>query len=453
MKALVFLFTCLTVQPAALSQHISITLRNAGAERGILLALSGEKASAVDSTTSNGNGRFDFRLNKQNAPGIYRLALDRNKWIDFLNDGENVEISSDVRAPFDSLKVVHSESNRLYYDFLKLNREYKTKTEILQLVLARYTKGDTYYHTTQKTATRLQKEYSDFINIASQRRPASFIARYIRSAQLPIVDFNLPIEKQLALLKAHALDHVGFYDADLIQSDVFTSKTIEYLTYFRNPQLPKELLEKEFMTAVDSILNRAKFNQPVYKHITEYLIDGFKKFGFEQCISYILDNYVIKDDLCLDQGSGMSIQRMIDQKKRLPIGAFAPNITLPDSSGRAVSLDDMQTEKVLILFFSSSCPHCQTMVPALCALYSQLRTQGVVVLAISLDDSRDNWLRFLRTNKVAWINVYEKGGWSGKAALDYYVYATPTMILVDKQRKIVSKPLSIDELLHQTPHK
>lgn len=31
-----------------------------------------------------------------------------------------------------------------------------------------------------------------------------------------------------------------------IFSDCFTNKTIEYLTYYRNPQLPKELLEKEF---------------------------------------------------------------------------------------------------------------------------------------------------------------------------------------------------------------
>lgn len=411
------------------------------------MALSGEKVSAVDSITSNGINRFTLRLSQQNPPGIYRLAFDKNRWVDFVNDDEEVDIVANASAVIDSINVILSESNRLFYSFQRLNREYKTKSELLQLILARYPKGDAYYQTTQTTVTKLQKEYSDFINTASRARPASFAARYVRSSQLPIVDFNQPLEKQLAFLKTHALDRVDFRDQGLIHSDVFTNKAIEYLTYFRNPQLPKELLEREFMAAVDSILNRAKVNQIVYRHITEYLIDGFKKFGFEQCISYILDNYVIKDDLCLDQGSGTSIQRMIDQKKRLPVGAIAPAITLPDSSGSTVTLKDVQTDKTLIVFYSSTCPHCQSMLPLLSQVYPQLKSKGIKILAVSLDDSRDAWLTFLRANSFAWANVYEQGGWSGKAASDYYVYATPTMILVDKERRVASKPMTVDELM------
>ncbi|MDD1475233.1 hypothetical protein MEO41_28800, partial [Dolichospermum sp. ST_sed4] len=106
----------------------------------------------------------------------------------------------------------------------------------------------------------------NFVNVASQTSPSSFIARYVRSAQLPVVDTEIPFEKQLTVLKTNALDNVNFYDADLIYSDAFTNKTIEYLTYYRNPQLPLELLEKEFNSAVDSILNKAKVNNVVYQH-------------------------------------------------------------------------------------------------------------------------------------------------------------------------------------------
>ena len=95
------------------------------------------------------------------------------------------------------------------------------------------------------------------------------------------------------------MDNVNFYDTDLIYSDAFTNKTIEYLTYYRNPQLPLELLEKEFMAAVDTILNKVKVNSVVYQHMVEYLLDGFKKFGFDNVLNYIVENYVVKDDLCL----------------------------------------------------------------------------------------------------------------------------------------------------------
>jgi thiol-disulfide isomerase/thioredoxin len=446
MKLLSFLTACFLFQALAVSQQINITVNNLGTGRAYLSTLSGEKILPIDSVTSKGNGGLPFNLSPQRKTGIYRLSFDRNKWIDFINDGEDVAIATDTNAIVDGINVIQSESNRLYYSFLKLNKQYKTKSELLQLVLARYPHDDPYYRTTQTTVTQLQKEYSGFVRSASTANPTSFVARYIRSSHLPMVNFNEPFDKQLNYLKAHALDNVDFSDDGLIYSDLFTNKTIEYLTYYRNPQLPKELLEKEFMVAVDTILNKAKVNQVVYKHITEYLIDGFKKFSFEQCISYILDNYVIKDDLCLDEGSGSTIHRMIDQKKYLPVGAAAPDITLPDTSGNPVSLMTMAAEKILVVFYSTSCPHCQTMIPRLSEIAKGRKGSELKVLAISLDGSRAEWLSFIRSNSLTWTNVNEVRGWQGRSTMNYFVYATPTMILVNKERKVIAKPLTIEEL-------
>ena len=189
---------------------------------------------------------------------------------------------------------------------------------------------------TKNKLKQIQEDYNYFVNVTSQVNPNSFIARYVKSAQLPIIDSEIPLEKQLEYLKSHSLDNVDFNDAELINSDVFTNKSIEYLTYYRNPQLPKELLEKEFMKAVDTLLNKAKVNQLVYQHITDYLIDGFKKFGFDKIIDYIVENYVIEDDLCLDEETENSIQKRIDQSKLLSIGTKAPNIILPDENGNEI---------------------------------------------------------------------------------------------------------------------
>lgn len=429
------------LQPAAISQQITITVSHLTAEKATLSALSGEKSVLVDSIRSTGGG-FSLTLNRH--PGIYRLAFDRFKWIDFILDREDVEIASDFHELADSLRVLRSESSRLYYEFRKLNQQYKTKSEILQLVLARYPQNDPYYKTTMETAAGLQESYQSFVQSATTAKPASFVARYIRSARLPIADFTQPLEKQLAHLKSHALDYVDFTDEGLVYSDLFTSKSIEYLMYYRNPQLPRELLAKDFNTAVDSILNRAKVNQVVYKHITEYLIDGFKQFGFEECINYILENYVIKDDLCLDQASGSTIQRMIDQKKFLAVGTTAPEITLPDTSGKPVSLTTLKAEKMLLVFYSTTCPHCQTMVPRL--FQSVKNKRNVAVLAVSLDSKLDDWLALIRTHSLTWTNVIDVQGWGGRAASDYYIYATPTMILVDREKNIIATPMTVEEV-------
>ncbi|MBI5731507.1 MAG: TlpA family protein disulfide reductase [Ignavibacteriales bacterium] len=429
------------------AQSLTVHLSNYKSGKVIIYSLSGEKTARIDSVASNEDGKIFYQLDSQKYhTGFYRLSFDKNKWIDFVNDGEDVSISTNANNVLDSLQVVSSESNKLYYSFIKLNKAYKTKTELLQLILARYPKEDNYYKTTQDRLTQIQNEYIEFVNVTSQANPNSFIAKYIRSAQLPVVDISIPFEKQLAYLKAHALDNIDFNNSLLINSDLFSNKTIEYLTYYRNPQLPLELLEKEFMVAVDSILSKAKVNQLVYQHIVEYLIDGFKKFGFDKVLDYIVENYVIKDDLCLDVKTEGLIKRRIDQAKFFKIGSIVPNIIISDLSGKQIELKNITAEKTLIVFYASWCPHCKELLPKLNELYKNQKVKKFEVLAVSLDSKKDDWQNFINTNCPSLINVSDLKGWEGKAATDFFIYATPTMFLIDNEKKIIGKPIIIEEV-------
>ena len=55
--------------------------------------------------------------------------------------------------------------------------------------------------------------------------------------------------------------------------------------------------------------------------------------------------------------------------------------------------------------------------------------------------------KHINSNRMNWINVSDLKGWNGIAVKDYFIYATPTMFLVDKQKKIIKKPLTIEELI------
>ena len=428
-----------------IAQTVKISLSNAS-PKAALLYLEGEKAQSIDSVNS-ANNTFTISL-KDKHNGFYRLQFNKRSWIDFVNDGEDVEIKTDFRNILDSLKIIKSASNKLYYRFVKLNKAYKTKTQLLNLILQRYPKNDDYYAATSKKLEEVKYNYSMFVNVTSQKTPASFIARYIRSAQLPQIDGSLSFGDQIKFLKAHSLDNVDFNDGELTYSDLFTNKSIEYLSYYRNNQMPKALLEKEFTKAVDTLLNKAKVNDLVYQQMTEYLIDGFTKFGFDSIINYIVDNYVIKDDICLDEKVESSIQKRIDQAKYLKIGSVAPKIVLPDMNGKKVNLSKIKWDKILILFYASWCPHCKEIVPKISKLYKNQKNKKFEVLAISLDEKKTDWINFAKKNKMNWLNVSDLKGWYGKTALGYYIYATPTMFVVDSERKIIAKPLTFDEAMN-----
>ncbi|MCL4549363.1 MAG: redoxin domain-containing protein [Bacteroidetes bacterium] len=433
----------LILQNSITAQSIELKI-NRFIGKVFLLSLSGEKTSLVDSASWN-NGKYFFP-NRNLAKGIYRLSFDKSKWLNFVYDNEDVSIMTTANSVIDSLKIVKSESNKLFYNFLKLNKTYKTKTELLRFILANYPKDDKFCTETQVRLNELQNEYVEFVNVTSQNKPNSFIAKYVRSSQLPILDLSIPLDKQLAYLKSNALNNVNFNDASLINSDVFTNKTIEYLTYFRNPQLPKELVEKEFMSAADSILNKARVNQLVYQQIAEYLIEGFKQFSFDEALDYVLKNYVLKDDLCLDTKTEGMIKRRIEQAKRFKVGNVVPNILLQETNGKQIELNKINSEKILILFYASWCPHCQELLPKLNELKKKQANDKFEIFAISLDTKKEDWIVFAKNNCDSFINVSDLKGWDGKAVNDYFVYATPTMFLVDKQLRIISIPARLTDL-------
>ncbi len=409
-----------------------------------LFQLEGEKTDKIDSVFLQ-NGIFQFSI-KGKLSGFYRLQFDNKHWIDFINDGKDVELKTDYSNILDNLKVIESESNKLYYEFLKLNKAYKTKTELLQLILTRYPKDDEYYLTTQKKLLEVQNDYKQFVTKTSQVDINSFIARYIKSAQLPEINGTLSIEEQLDYLKKHSLDNVDFNDDEMIYSNLFTNKSIEYLTYYRNPQLPKPLLEKEFIKAVDTLLTKAKINDIVYQHITDYLVDGFTKFGFDNIIDYIITNYVLVDDLCLNEETENSIQNRVNQAKLFKVGETVPNIIIPNTSGKSIDLSEIKSNKTLILFYASWCTHCQTMIPEIKDIYDNSSRETLEVLAISLDTNNEEWHNFIDDNGLKWLNASDLKGWDCQAAELYYIYATPTMFLIDKDMKIIAKPLTIEEL-------
>ncbi|PID56005.1 MAG: hypothetical protein CR986_10530 [Ignavibacteriae bacterium] len=429
----------LLIQLSLFAQELNINIVNFSG-KATLHKIEGEKLTFIDSLDTDNNSISYVNKNLKN--GLYKIIFAHNKWLNIVYDGKNIKLKTDYKNILDSLKILKSESNKLYYKFLKLNKDYKTKTELLNIIITHYPKEDDYYKATQTKLASVQKEYDNFINIESQENPKLFIARYIKSAQLPIIPQKISQQEQLNFLKNNSLKNVNFDDIELINSDVFANKSIEYLTYFRNPQLPKELLEQKFMKAVDTLLHKAKINIFVYQHLTEYLIDGFKKFGFDKIIDYIVENYVVKDDLCLDETLENSIEKRIEQSKILAKGRKVPNILMPDKNGKVYELFKSNSEKTLLVFYSSECPHCKELLPKL----KEIST-NVEIIAISLDTKREDWLNFVEKNKLNFTNINDPNGWNGDLATDFYIYATPTMFLLDKDKKIIAKPTKYIELL------
>ncbi|NOX17830.1 MAG: redoxin domain-containing protein [Chlorobi bacterium] len=427
------------------AQNISIKingLKNGGAA---LFSIELAKSSFVESIYSDSNGLFRISNNGQFYEGFYRLIFSDNVWFNFIYDGENIEIEANKNNILKTLTINKSLSNIQYFKYLRISSEYKNERNKFLQALNKYKNDNPDLIMIKNKFRNVQNQYRSFIDDFSRGENESFIARYILSAREPIINLNSNSNKIIEFLIKHFWDNVDFDDIRLLHSDLFINKTIEYLNYLSGSQKDRSFLTKQYKKAVDIILNRAKTNELVYQQMTEYLTKGFKKLGFNNVIDYIVDNYIITDNLCLDSDMGNFIEMRINQAKIFAKNVKVPDIELPDLQGKIINLYDVAADKTLILFYSSHCPHCQEFLPKLLEFYLQNKNK-FEIFGVSLDTNPQEWKNFVKNNNYNWINVSDLKGWESKVSYDFYIYATPTMFLVDKNFKIINRPNNLDEL-------
>jgi thiol-disulfide isomerase/thioredoxin len=77
------------------------------------------------------------------------------------------------------------------------------------------------------------------------------------------------------------------------------------------------------------------------------------------------------------------------------VGSPAPEITVQRMTGKSVSVSSYRGQVLLLDVWASWCGPCKQELPMLDDIAARLRHKGVEVLAVSVDQERDNVVKFL----------------------------------------------------------
>ncbi|WP_226063075.1 TlpA family protein disulfide reductase [Kaistella polysaccharea] len=185
---------------------------------------------------------------------------------------------------------------------------------------------------------------------------------------------------------------------------------------------------------VDKLLTAVNTETPRGQTVLSELIEIFDTYSMTE----LKDKYLTeaKNLKCTINDR---LSQTIATNMNTEIGAVFPNYLFKNATHTsAKSIHDIKADKKVIVFWSSTCSHCETELPTLIEKYNAIKGLKGEVIAFSLDNDKtayDNKVKML-----PWINDTELKGWNSTYSDTYNIRATPTYFILDANNKIIAKP-------------
>ncbi len=389
----------------------------------ILYTLNGSK-DVIVTKEQNKNNTWTFK-NPNHYMGMMKVYFPAsNNTVSFISENKNVNIRLETQNNKVKDVAYLDEAN----DLMSKQQEGSQKKELILPALAQIKE---YY-----------KDNTDFgkaLKIEIERLSGN--AGSIDAAKHPFISFyNTNYSKFLgnspdSSKKASQDDIIDFLDKsnDMLESSsLLRPVLVAYLNGGGNTNVTG---------SVDKLLDRLKVETPRGQAVLSELIDIFDAYEMDEFKNKYLSlaknlKCTITDRLASTLKSNANVE----------IGAVFPNYKFQSPVNTTVkSLHDVKADKKVVVFWSSTCSHCETELPKLLEKYNDLKGKNIQIVGLSLDTDKNSYTK--RIAAFPWINDSELRGWNSSYTETYNVHATPTYFILDANNKIISKPDHVGDVL------
>ncbi|MCC7534343.1 MAG: DUF5106 domain-containing protein [Bacteroidia bacterium] len=442
--------------------NITIKINKAPNTKFFLGYYYGDNQYIKDSATTNKDGVMVFKGNEHLQGGIYLIAnIQKALLFDFIVTEQNFSLETDTVDYVNNMKIKGSEENTVFFEYSKFTSKIATE-------LAPYEKA--YKSAKEKNDTaelrknrekiaELEAKLTDYRTEVINTKPKFLLAKtflMMRDPKIPEAPILENGKQDSSFVynyyKEHFLDNFDFSDDRIVYTPVFAGRIIYYITKVII-QIPDSINK-----AADKIVGAAlKHNsREISKWAIFWITNHYETsqyMGMDAVFVHMAKKYYADSTIAywVDETLRYKIADKVEKTENNLIGLIGPNLAMPDTAWNIRELHKIKSKYTLVIFWDANCGRCKEEIPHLQKLYERLNKQKYdggkyfEVYAVSLTPTADDWFKYVAQHKLPWINVSDLYNNSKYRKL-YDVYSTPVIYLLGKDKKILAKRLSVEQV-------
>ncbi len=412
----------------------------------------GDRQFLKDTARVDGRGTFVFEGQERVDAGMYMIVLPGNVYFEIIIDhNQHFSISTSKDNLIEDLEFFNAPDNAAFYKYIKqlqhINKtlnEQRKQLDNNAIDQARRDEITTQIRELEKEALSLQDQH-----IASD--PNGLFSRLLLAQRNPDVSDALDSSQEGAdrrdaeyyLYKKRFWDHIDFSDERILRTPVYHAMLVRYFNNFLL-QIPDTII-----AAADLLLEKSRENKEFFRYTLWFITNNAERsqiMGMDAVFVHLVESYYNTGQAHWMTPEGLErLKKRASQLKPTLIGNHAPDIEALTLENTKKSIYDIDAEYLVVYFWESECGHCKKETPLLKDLYKRYRDQGLEVFALNVEADQEKWKKAVEEYELEWINASDATNRSGFRD-NYDVYAIPLIFLLDRDKKIIAKKISAEQL-------
>jgi thiol-disulfide isomerase/thioredoxin len=133
------------------------------------------------------------------------------------------------------------------------------------------------------------------------------------------------------------------------------------------------------------------------------------------------------------------------------IGEKGADMQLKNQDSVWINTNSIKGPYTILMFWDPTCGHCKEIMPKVAKLYERNKSKGWKVITLSSGDKKKEWYDYLAKHPEIseFTNLIRGEVMSQKyadALSSYYVISSPTLYILDENKKIVANRIDVDKI-------